>query len=85
MNLEFYWNASVPAYYICRNSIHTRCPDQAVEKEGEFVIRPKSRGSCIRVSGFVDESNGYLRLTDKECERVRAKDPTHAFREYGES
>ena len=48
-------------------------------KEGEFVIRPKSRGSSIRVSGFVDESNGYLRLTDKECERVRAKDPTHAF------
>ena len=32
------------------------------------------------VSDFVfDERNGYLRLTDKEYERVRAKDPTRAF------
>ena len=31
------------------------------------------------VSDFVDERNGYHRLTDKEYERVRAKDPTRAF------
>ena len=48
-------------------------------KKGEFVIRPKSRGSSIMASDFVDERNGYHRLTDKECERVRAKDPTRAF------
>ena len=49
-------------------------------KKGELVIRPKSRGSSIMVSDFVfDERNGYLRLTDKEYERVRAKDPTRAF------
>ena len=76
---------------------HDECTFQANDdqtrlwgKKGEFVIRPKSKGSGIMVSDFVDERNGYLRLTDEEYERVRAKDPTikqeaRAFLEYGES
>ena len=34
--------------------------------KGEHVIRPKSRGSGIMVSDFIDEFNGYLRLTEEE-------------------
>ena len=30
--------------------------------------KPKSKGAGIRVSGFIDEHNGFLALTDEECE-----------------
>ena len=46
-------------------------------KKGEFMIRPKSKGSGIMVSDFVDERNGYLQLTDEEFERARSADPTN--------
>jgi len=34
-------------------------------EHGQCVLKPKSRGSGIMVSDFIDEHNGYLRLTDK--------------------
>ena len=43
------------------------------------------------VSDFIDERNGYLRLTDEEFTQAQTKDPSirHAIRriilEYGES
>ena len=51
------------------------------------MIRPKSKGSGIIVSDFVDERNGYLQL---EFERARSADPTikqkaRVLLEYGES
>ena len=40
-------------------------------------IRPKGRGSGIMVSDFIDEHNGYLRLTGRTrpCQSPRLKDP----------
>jgi len=55
------------------------------------VIRPKGKGSSIMVSDFIDERNGYLRLTDDELERVKVKYSPDFQREasvlleYGES
>ena len=54
------------------------------------MICPKSKGSGIMVSDFIDERNGYLQLTDEEFERARSADPTIKQRarvllEYGES
>ena len=34
--------------------------------KGQHAIRPKSRGAGIMVSDFIDEYNGYLRLTKEE-------------------
>lgn len=55
-----------------------------------YVIRPKSRGSGIMVSDFIDEYNGYLGLTADEYENAKKDDPTirmqaRSLLEYGEA
>ena len=41
--------------------------EQKVWTDGQVGhIRPKGRGSDIMVSDFIDEHNGYLRLTQEE-------------------
>ena len=42
-------------------------------EHGQCVLKPKSRGSGIMVSDFIDEHNGYLRLTDEEFSRSNNK------------
>ena len=56
-------------------SIFTANEDQRLQwgSTDMHVIRPKSKGSGIMVSDFVDERNGYLRLTDDELERAKVK------------
>ena len=34
-------------------------------EKGQHVLKPKSRGSGIMFSDFIDEKNGYLKLTDE--------------------
>ena len=53
-------------------------------------LRPKSKGAGIMVSDFIEEHNGYMRLTDKEYERAknthpRLKRQARIFLEYGEN
>ena len=62
---------------------HGECTFQANDdqtrqwgRKGEFTIRPKSKGSGIMVSDFIDERNGYLRLTDEEFTQAQTKDPS---------
>ena len=57
-------------------------------EHGQCVLKPKSCGSGIMVSDFIDEHNGYLRLTDEEY--IQAVDKVdglqkeaRAFLEYG--
>ena len=57
-------------------------------ERGQHVLKPKSRGSGIMVSDFIDERNGYLRLTDDEFEIAKATHPSlrrqaREFLEYG--
>ena len=54
------------------------------------TIKPKSKGSGIMVSDFIDEHNGYLALTQEEYDRVKVSDPSERlqarqFLEYGEA
>ena len=54
------------------------------------MLRPKSRGAGVMVSDFIDEKNGYLRLTDDEfkkaCDQnVVVKREAREYLEYGES
>ena len=65
--------------------------DQTLQSgiKGEGMLRPKSKRSGIMVSDFIDERNGYLRLTDEEFEQANAKDITinqcaRETLEYGE-
>ena len=58
------------------------------DEHGQCVLKPKSCGSGIMVSDFIDEHNGYLRLTDEEY--IQAVDKVdglqrevRAFLEYG--
>ena len=56
--------------------------------EDMAVIRPKTKGSGIMVSDFIDQHSGFLRLTDEEYELARATDPSfpkqaRALLEYG--
>lgn len=58
--------------------------------KSEGMIRPKSKGSGIMVSDFVDEQSGYLALTDTEFMNAKRKDSTirqyaRETLEYGES
>ena len=58
--------------------------------KGEGMLRPKSKGSGIMVSDFIDERNGFLALTDEEYEEANKHDITITQRaretlEYGES
>ena len=39
------------------------------------MLRPKSKGSGIRVSDFIDERNGYLALTNEEYLKASKDDP----------
>ena len=66
--------------------------DQKVQwgEKGTFMIRPKSQGSGIMVSDFVDEKNGYLSLSDEEFVKAKADNPNlkqqaREILEYGES
>ena len=57
-------------------------------EHGQCVLKPKSRGSGIMVSDFIDEHNGYLRLTNEEfaqaVDRVDGlQQEARAFLEYG--
>lgn len=59
-------------------------------EKGTTVMRPKSKGSGIMVSDFIDEKNGYLALTEEEYEAAKQADPTikryaRQHLEYGES
>ena len=59
-------------------------------KKGEHMLRPKSKGSGIMVSDFVDEKIGYLALPDDEFERASATNralwkEARCLLEYGES
>ena len=59
-------------------------------EKGTTVMRPKSKGSGIMVSDFIDEHNGFLQLTDEEYACVKEQDPTirkcaHQLIEYGEA
>ena len=93
-----------PTYYYCQLKCGTRLvffhdestflanDDQCWQwgTKGELMIRPKSKGSGIMVSDFVDKRNGYLQLTNEEFERAQSADPTIKQRarvllEYGES
>ena len=52
------------------------------------VIQPKTKGSGIMVSDFIDQHNGYLRLTDTEFAVGKTADPqmvqmARALLEYG--
>ena len=54
------------------------------------ILKPKSRGAGIMVSDFIEEHNGYLRLTDEEFEEAKKSNPrlkkqARAFLEYGEN
>ena len=56
----------------------------------EAIMRPKSKGSRIMVSVFIDEQNGYLQLMEDEYTRTKEKDPTIRRQacqllEYGEA
>ena len=59
-------------------------------KKGEHMLRPKSKGTGIMVSDFVDEKNGYLALTSEEFATASATNPAlwkeaRCLLEYGES
>ena len=49
------------------------------------VIQPKTKGSGIMVSDFIEQHNGYLRLTDAEFAVAKTADPdiVQTAREYG--
>ena len=54
------------------------------------ILRPKSKGAGIMVSDFIDEHNGYLRLSDDEYEQFKESHPgikrqARAYLEYGEN
>ena len=54
------------------------------------MLKPKSKGSGIMVSDFIDEHNGFLALSDAEYEVAKSNDPktrkyARQFLEYGEN
>jgi len=58
--------------------------------KGTTVMRPKSKGSGIMVSDFIDEKNGYLCLTQEEYARAHRIDQSiqmeaRCLFEYGEA
>lgn len=54
--------------------------------KGDHMIRPKSKGSGIMVSDFVDERNGYLALTEEEHQdNPSIKRQARLLLEYGEN
>lgn len=58
--------------------------------KGEGMLRPKSKGSGIMVSDFIEERAGYLALTNEEYKQAKVRDKTisqfaRETLEYGES
>ena len=58
--------------------------------KGEGMLRPKSKGSGIMVSDFIEERAGYLALTNEEYRCAKSKDETisqfaRETLEYGET
>ena len=45
-------------------------------EKGTTMMRPKSRGSGIMVSDFIEENNGYLALTQAEYEEAKKSNPS---------
>ena len=43
------------------------------DEKDNFAIKPKSKGSGIMISDFIDEVNGYLRLSDTEYSLAKVK------------
>ena len=59
-------------------------------EKGTCVMRPKSKGSGIMLSDFIEERNGYLCFTEEEYERAKLVDKSARmyalrFLEYGEN
>ena len=58
-------------------------------EKGTTVMRPKSKGSGIMVSDFIDEKNGYLQLTQEEYDKAKNDSTIARFArelfEYGEA
>ena len=59
-------------------------------KKGEYMLRPKSKGTGIMVSDFVDQIHGYLSLTKEEHSEAVKADPSikkqaRLLLEYGEN
>ena len=59
-------------------------------EKGTAIMRPKGKGAGIMVSDFIDEKNGYLRLTQEEYDQAKQTDPdiwidARTFLEYGEN
>ena len=53
-------------------------------------LRPKCKGAGIMVSDFIEEKNGYLKLTDAQYELAKHSHPNikrqaRAFLEYEEN
>lgn len=44
-------------------------------ERGQHMLRPKSKGSGIMVSDFVDERHGYLAMTNEEYQNASNDDP----------
>ena len=44
--------------------------------KGEGMLRPKSKGSGIMASDFIEERAGYLALTNEEYKRAKSRDET---------
>jgi hypothetical protein len=58
-------------------------------EKADTFLRPKGKGAGIRVSDFIDEHTGYLKLTDEESERSKTAHPglkqdARKYLEYGE-
>ena len=56
--------------------------------ENDSVIQPKTKGTGIMISDYIDQHNGFLRLTDAEIQLARSSQPTfpttaRATLEYG--
>lgn len=59
-------------------------------QKGEHMLRPKSKGSGIMVSDFIDERKGYLALTEEEHRKAVKNDSSikqqaRLLLEYGEN
>ena len=59
-------------------------------EKGISVMRPKSRGSRLMVSDFIEEKNGYLALTQEEYDKEKVTNPSirmyaRELLEYGEA
>ena len=59
-------------------------------EKGTAIMRPKGKGAGIMVSDFIDEKNGFLRLTQEEYDQAKQSNPNiwmeaRTLLEYGEN